>query len=207
MSTAIWSRIVVTRSVLVARRAWWDLIWTVARNVFCRRVSVKGSVPRRPVVFAAPHASHADTAVMQRVLSDRGIYRLLAAGAEDYWFRNWAVAVFASLVGVFPFPRTGSDGLRRTRLLLDGGWSVLLFPQGTRGGGPFRSGVGVLAAEGATVVPVSIAGTDQLLPKGAFMPRRADIDIRFGEPMTVAAGETPARFTARLEHNIVELAA
>lgn len=171
----------VGRAIRVVMRL---VVWTPLRFAFCRplRVRLLAPLPREPVVFVANHASHADTVVLMQVLGrDR---RLAVAAADDYWFRDpvrgWALA--ASL-GAYPFPREGARGLRRTEELLAAGWSILIYPQGTRGGGKFRSGIGRLAAAGATLVPVGVSGTRHVLPKGANRPRRHAVTVGIGEAL------------------------
>jgi long-chain acyl-CoA synthetase len=160
------------------------LVWMPIRGLYCSPLTVEhlARLPREPVVFVANHNSHADTVVLLEVLGRR---RLLAvAAADDYWFRDRlrGLALAASL-GAFPFPREGTRGLRRTEELLAAGWSVLIYPQGTRGGGKFRSGIGRLAAAGATLVPVGVVGTRHVLPKGASWPQRHAVSVRIGEAL------------------------
>src|SRR4029077_9077603 len=85
------------------------------------------------------------------------------------------------------FPRHGSVGLRRAAGLLQRGRNVVLFPEGTRSTtgeiAPFKPGIGVLARAGATVVPVGIAGTRDILAKGRMLPRRAPVVVTFGAPL------------------------
>jgi len=162
---------------------------------------VTGEIPPNPVVFAANHTSHADTAAIQLALARAGRTRVLAAGAEDYFFRNRRRAALARLIGVFPFPRSGHLGIERAREILSHDVSVLLYPQGTRNGGPFRRGVAHLARV-APVVPVTVTGTDRLLPKGSRFPHRSRVTLCFGPPMTLRPGETPDQFTARVERAV-----
>ena len=141
------------------------LVWMPLRLLYCSplRVEHLARLPREPVVFVANHASHADTVVLLAVLAR---HRLLAvAAADDYWFKDRirGLALAASL-GAFPFPREGLRGLRRTEELLAAGWSVLIYPQGTRGGGKFRSGIGRLAAAGAPPGPRSPRGRPSARP-------------------------------------------
>jgi len=70
-------------------------------------------------------------------------------------------AAVALLVNALPFSRTGAirPTLEHCAWLVDPGWSVLLYPQGTRSVdgrlGPFKDGAGLLAVElGVPVVPV-----------------------------------------------------
>lgn len=178
-------------------------VWMPIRLLFCRPLVVthEAPLPREPVVFVANHNSHADTVVLLEVL---GRQRLLAvAAADDYWFRDRmrGLALAASM-SAFPFPREGTRGLRRTEELLAAGWSVLIYPQGTRGGGKFRSGVGRLAAAGATLVPVGVVGTRHVLPKGASWPKRHAVSVRIGEALRISDTREAVR---RAEQAVAEL--
>ena len=108
---------------------------------------------------------------------------------------------------LFPFNRTGRGGhqsIDDALALLQAGWSVLVFPEGTRSRtgsmGPFRPGIGLIAVRsGRPVLPVRILGIDRVLPPGARLPRRTHVEVRFGAPMRATAGEDPRAFAARLE--------
>jgi len=72
------------------------------------------------------------------------------------------------------------------------GWSLLLFPEGTRSPsgeiGPFKRGVGLLAVElGVPVVPVCLDGLARVLPKGRWPPRPGRVTVRFGAPLRFEA--------------------
>ncbi len=168
------SRIAVTIRGLLQR----VLLFPVLR-LFCRSIRIERDpallAGDGPFVFVANHASHADTVLILRALPPRVRRRMAPAAAEDYFFRSRPRGAIASLlVGAFPFPRRGRSGLARAERLLDDGWSVLLFPEGTRSTdgrvGTFRSGVGVLAARGFPVVPIGIAGAREVMPKGRRLP-------------------------------------
>ena len=67
--------------------------------------------------------------------------------------------------------------------------SVLVFPEGTRSRDgklqPFKTGPFVLAIEsGAPVVPVYVAGTFGILPKGSIRVRPAAVTVTVGAPIT-----------------------
>jgi 1-acyl-sn-glycerol-3-phosphate acyltransferase len=185
-------------------------------RVICRPIRVEGARglgrERGPFVFAANHASHADTALLLRALPGRIRRRTAAAAAEDYFFRGRLRGALATLgIGAFPFPRKGTTGLDRAEELLADGWSVILFPEGTRSPDgrmrPFRSGIGVLAARGATVVPVGIAGSREVFPKSARLPRRAPVSVVFGSPSRTELG-APAQTTAQaLERKVSRMRA
>lgn len=178
-------------------------LWLPLRVAFCSPLTVHhhAQPPREPVVFVANHASHADTVVLLDVLARQR--PLAVAAADDYWFadRIKGLALAASL-GAFPFPREGGGGLRRTEELLAAGWSVLIYPQGTRGGGKFRSGIGRLAAAGAVLVPVGVVGTRHVLPKGANRPRRHAVAVHIGEALRVRDAQEAVR---RAEQAVAQL--
>lgn len=203
------SRVVVlVRALLQAA-----LLWPVLRT-FCRPMRVEGARrlrrERGPFVFVANHASHADTALLLRALPRRARRRTAPAAAEDYFFRGRLRGALAGLgIGAFAFPRKGTAGLDRACEVLARGWNVILFPEGTRSSDgmmqPFRPGIGVLAARGATVVPVGIAGARDVFPKGARLPRRAPIAVVFGPPSRTQPG-VPSRLAARaLERKVSRL--
>jgi 1-acyl-sn-glycerol-3-phosphate acyltransferase len=184
------------------RPVWFRRVWGVARRRWCTGWTIVGAhhLPGRPCVIVANHASHADTAMLQHSLTALGVRRLAAAGAEDYFFATRTRSLLASVVlGVFPFPRQGRVGIERASLLLGRGWSVLLYPQGTRDGGPCKLGIGLLARTGVPVVPAVLSGTGDMLPKGARWPRPAPVTIEYGAPLRLRAGEPPEAFARRVE--------
>ncbi len=159
-----------------------------------------------PAIICPTHASHFDFSAMRLALGPRYRRRLSAAVAADYFTisrRRW---FFAAWLGSFAFKRTGSggDSFAAAAGLLDAGWSVLIFPEGTRSTtgqiGPFRPGAGLLAvSSGRQVLPVRIVGIAAVLPKGARRPHRSHVEVRFGAPMRPFPGERAREFTARLE--------
>jgi 1-acyl-sn-glycerol-3-phosphate acyltransferase len=84
------------------------------------------------------------------------------------------------------------DALDQQRVLLEGGSTVALYPEGTRSldGRLYkgRTGVAFLALQtGAPVVPVGLIGTDDVMPVGAKLPSLTHrITVRFGEPLDLS---------------------
>lgn len=201
---------VLLRSILQAL-----VLFPVVRWL-CRPLRIEGRErlrgARGPFVFVANHASHADTALILRALPRRIRRRTAPAAAEDYFFRNRFLGGLVSLlIGAFPFPRRGSAGLARAEGLLAQGWSVVLFPEGTRSTdgrpGEFRAGVGVLASWGATIVPIGIAGACDVLPKGHGVPRRAPVALMVGEPIGFERGSPPQAVADLLRGRVCRLSA
>jgi 1-acyl-sn-glycerol-3-phosphate acyltransferase len=68
------------------------------------------------------------------------------------------------------------------------GYSYLIFPEGTRSRDgkiqAFRRGGFFLALEsGAPIVPVTIRGTFELMPKGQWRARKGRVRVAFHEPV------------------------
>lgn len=159
-----------------------------------------------PAIICPPHASHFDFSAMRLALGPRYRRRLSAAAAADYFTASRKRWFFAAWLGSFAFKRVGKgdDSFAVASGLLDAGWNVLIFPEGTRSMtgqiAPFRPGVGLLAVHtGRQVLPVKIVGIAAVLPKGARRPHRAPVEVRFGAPLRALPGEHAREFTARLE--------
>src|SRR5262249_35146638 len=92
---------------------------------------------RGPLLLVANHASHLDAPVVLAALPARLRDRTLVAAAEDYFFRDRLRGSAATLFGAFALARRGPAarlrrGLAGVAARLAAGWSVLLFPEGTR---------------------------------------------------------------------------
>jgi len=145
-----------------------------------------------PVLLATNHQSHMDTPVVLAALPLSWRRRTAVAAAADFWFAGGrAKRLLATLLfNAFPFSRTDSirPTLERCSRLLDRGWSVLIYPEGTRSTtgrmGPFKSGSGLMAVElGVPVVPVHVRGTFEVLPKNKAIPRRGRVQVCFGKAL------------------------
>jgi len=162
---------------------------------------------RDAVLIAPTHASHLDFSTLRLALGSAHRRRLAPAVAADYFATSRPRWFFAAWLGAFPFERRrrgATDSFLAAEGLLDAGWSVLVFPEGTRSRdgsiGPFKPGIGLLAERTARpVLPVRIDGTWRVLPPGRVLPRRGRVTVRFGAPLRIAAGEDPRAFTKRLE--------
>jgi 1-acyl-sn-glycerol-3-phosphate acyltransferase len=156
-----------------------------------------------PVILVANHASHLDTPVILSALPRRLRKRTVVAAAADYFYRNRFVAYAVSLIfNTVPIERKRGGGMSKNGghldRLLDQGWNLLLYPEGTRSRngmpGPLRRGAAVLAAaHNLTIVPIRVTGTAQAMPPGRFWPKRARnrpvprrhrIEVSFGEPIS-----------------------
>ncbi len=168
-----------------------------------------------PVIFAANHASHADTPLLLSCLPLRFRHRTVVAAAADYFFdRTWKADVWSFLLAVIPFERTKIN--RRSadlaaELLADG-WNLVIFPEGGRSpdgwAQQFRpaSAAYLAVRTGRPVVPIHLAGTRDLLPKGRRGIRRARTTVTFDTPLWPDEGEDARRFGVRIEAAVATMA-
>jgi 1-acyl-sn-glycerol-3-phosphate acyltransferase len=188
-----------------------------------------------PVIFAANHASHADTPLLLATLPVRFRHHTVVAAASDYFFdTTWKAALWSFALAAVPIERTKVN--RRSADvaagLLEEGWSLVIFPEGGRSPDgwlqPFRGGAAYLARRtGRPVVPVYLHGTREILKKsppvrsgpagqpaggsgsevrGRRSLRRAPVSVMFGAPLVCAEGEDARRFGARIEAAVALLA-
>ena len=155
-----------------------------------------------PVILVANHASHMDTPIILSALPRRLRKRTAVAAAADYFYRNRVTAWLASLLfNTVPVDRKGggggTKGASHLDKLIDDGWSLLLYPEGSRkhSGEPGRvkRGAAVLASHhNLSIVPIRVTGTAAAMPPGAVWPkrlrgrlfsRRHRVDVTFGEPI------------------------
>lgn len=167
-----------------------------------------------PVIFAANHASHADTPLLLSCLPLRFRHRTAVVAAADYFFdRRWKADIWSFLLAVIPIERNKVN--RRSAdlaadLLADK-WNLVIFPEGGRSpdgwAQTFTGGAAYLASRtGSPVVPVHLDGTRHILPKGGKGLRRTRTTITFGTPLWPEEGEKARRFGARIEASVATMA-
>jgi len=143
-----------------------------------------------PAVFVANHQSHFDAPVCLAALGGRIRRRLVVAAAADYFYSTKLKGTAASLaLGTVPFARTGGASRRSLQMLKDlvgKGWSVLIFPSGTRGTGAtgFKKGFAYVAVDmQVPVVPMYLHGLEEVMPKGSFIPLPGGVVVGIGPPI------------------------
>jgi 1-acyl-sn-glycerol-3-phosphate acyltransferase len=165
-----------------------------ARRILGIEVRVSGLErfdPRAPHVFMPNHQSFLDGPLVMllvpgraRVILKKSVLRIPIVGQA------------MRFVGFVPVDRKGAEGGKRSiaraaALMREKGYSFLIFPEGTRSLdgnlGPFRRGGFFLALESrAPIVPVTIRGTRELMPKGQRFSRRGKVEVVFHDPIPTA---------------------
>jgi len=161
-----------------------------------------------PVIFVANHSSHLDTPTILRALPRKWRSRTAVTAAADYFYNTrWKANGVALLFNTVPLGRNGgglgSGATDHVDRLIDEGWNLVMFPEGTRSRdgqiGKVRSGAAVIAAQhGIDIVPLYISGTHEAMPPGQnwpqrkpgrFFSRRHEVEVRFGDPIRPHAVE------------------
>lgn len=169
-----------------------------------------------PVVFVANHSSHLDTPLIVCALPRRLSNRLAVGAAADYFFdARWRAVASALFLNTFPVERHGNRRLRSQAVdLLDEGWSLLLFPEGTRSEdgwmSAFKPGTAQLCvSKGVPVVPVALRGAYAAMPRGRNwpVPGRPKVAVRFGRPLMPVEGEGFRELRDRMMRTVARLGA
>lgn len=178
--------------------------------------------PRRRLVICN-HLSYTDTQLTDCLLVDHGLGavadRLVAiAGPKVYtdpWRRMAAIALNTRKTAQSSAVATEQDALSARELalvardtiadcerLMDEGWLILLYPEGTRSRTrrlqPFlRASARYTTMPEVQVLPMVQTGSDRVYPIGSDQMFRAPVRLAFGEPFVAA--EHPGKTTALVE--------
>jgi 1-acyl-sn-glycerol-3-phosphate acyltransferase len=98
--------------------------------------------------------------------------------------------------------------LRRWRELVNEGLSLLIYAEGTRSDdgrvGRFKGGSFLLAVQaGLPIVPISVIGTRQVMPKGRLRTEPADVTLVVHDPILPPAIPAPTPHDAKMLANRV----
>jgi long-chain acyl-CoA synthetase len=177
-----------------------------------------------PVVFASNHQSHMDVPVILKAMPAARRYRVAPAMAKEFFRAHFFPAqhtwrqvatnrlnyyLAALFFNAFPLPQREAgtrQTLRYVGEILDGGDSILIFPEGKRTDHgeihPFQAGIGMIGSRlDVPVVPVRIVGLDRVLHHSWSWPRRGPVVVRFGAPLRLR-GDDFAALARRVEEAV-----
>ena len=208
---ARWARVVLLESVLRPTVA---AVAKPERRGLDRLVDLAEQDPTPAVVFAANHHSHVDSPLLLTTVPEPWRHKTFVGAAADYFFTNRVSSTVSALaLNAIPIEREGVSrrSVAQAEGLLRDGWSLVLFPEGGRSpdgwGQPHKGGAAWLAQRtGSPVVPVHIAGTGRILPKGAKKLTPGRSIVTFGSPMRCGPDEDSRAFAGRVEAAVAALA-
>jgi len=208
------SRVAVMVRSGLQRRLLKPVAWSQTRPIV-EGVEYLENLPA-PAVFVANHSSHLDAPLIVSSLPRRFADRLAVGAAADYFFdARIRAAATVLFFNAFPVERHGSRRLRSLAVeLLDDGWNLLLFPEGTRSEdgwmSAFKPGTAQLCvSKGVPVVPVALRGAYAAMPRGRNwpVPGRPRISVRYGRPLHPTPGEGFRELRIRMMRAVARLAA
>lgn len=151
------------------------IIVIVICRVYLRlRIIDAHKIPKTGTFILAPsHRSTLDIPVAAATTRRRLMYM----GKDSMW-KIKPIGAFLTALGSFPVTRGSADleALKRCIAVLDRGDPLVLFPEGTRHRGriiePLFDGAAFIAYKtGVPIIPVGIAGSEEIWPPGTKLPR------------------------------------
>jgi 1-acyl-sn-glycerol-3-phosphate acyltransferase len=145
----------------------------------------------QPVVFVSNHSSHLDTPLILCSLPPSWRVNTAVVAAADYFFDSWWRGAATSLAfNAVPIERRARSKNSVPIELIDEGWNLLVYPEGTRSSDgwvhPFRAGAALLCSRtGRPAVPIAIRGAYRAMPRGRSwpVPGRPRVSVRYGAPV------------------------
>lgn len=167
-------------------------------------------------VYYGNHASHGDFVLIWSALPARWRHRVRPVAAAEYWqadpVRRYLIRkVFNGVLVERDAGQRTQDPIATLCEAVDGGSSLIVFPEGTRNPGdgllPFKSGIFHLARLRPQLefVPVWIDNLARVMPKGKLLPLPLLCTATFGEPLRLREGEDKEAFLARTRDALWEL--
>jgi len=164
----------------------WGLTLIIFKVSFKIKIRGKGNIPSKgPAVVASNHLSYLDPIVLGLITPRRMNFI-----AKEELFGNFLFRALITQLGAFPLKRERFDraGYEKALAILREGGILILFPEGTRAQhgkpGHLRQGaVRIALRAGVPLVPIVIAGTDSILPRGKRTIRLGKIRVEVGKPL------------------------
>jgi 1-acyl-sn-glycerol-3-phosphate acyltransferase len=167
-------------------------------------------------VYYGNHASHGDFVMIWSALPVQLRRRVRPVAGADYWnrgtLRRYLIhRVFNGVLVERDPAKRSEDAIDTLCHAVDGGASLILFPEGTRNTGegllPFKSGIYHLATRRPDLefVPVWLDNLKRAMPKGRPLPLPLLCTARFGAPLVLRAGEDKAGFLERARDALLAL--
>jgi len=166
--------------ILKATNAWGNFVM----DVFQTEVNVHGAenIPNQgPVVYVSNHQSYADIPLCCKVLNKIQLGFVAKDGLQKLFLYGEWVENIRSVLIKRDDPRSSLRTIEQAIDLIHQGFSMLIFPEGTRSKGTemgeFKKGSLRLATKsGVPVIPITINGTWRIFEEKGY-PQKTSVDI------------------------------
>jgi 1-acyl-sn-glycerol-3-phosphate acyltransferase len=204
-----------------------SLLAAVARGISGVQVQWAGCAPNeKQRIYFANHTSHLDFVVLWSALPSEIRAKTRPIAAKDYWEKTplrrfLAAEVFKAVLverGAMATPKNHDEPHFVGRSLIEdmagalgSKYSLILFPEGTRGSGErvetFRGGLYHLAIRRPDVelVPAYLENLNRILPKGEIFAVPMLSLLTFGNPIHVEPEEEKHAFLERARESVSSL--
>ncbi|HVR46202.1 MAG TPA: lysophospholipid acyltransferase family protein [Candidatus Binatia bacterium] len=172
-----------------------------------------GTPPERQSIFFANHTSHLDFVVLWSSLPRRLRKQTRPVAAQDYWERGLRRAMAVDVFNAILIPRgqggasrevSARDTIDRIAVEMGDRYSLIIFPEGTRGTGEvvgaFKSGLYYLCLRKPelSLIPAYIENLNRILPKGEFLPVPFISRVTLGSASFIEPAESKEHFLTRM---------
>lgn len=188
------------------------IVIAICRVYLRLRIFDAHKIPKTGTFILAPsHRSTLDIPVAAATTRRRMMYM----GKDSMW-KIKPIGIVLTALGSFPVTRGSADleALKRCIAVLERGDPLVLFPEGTRRNGriiePLFDGAAFIAYKtGVPIIPVGIAGSEEIWPPGTKLPRPRKCVVVVGDAIypkdlngARASREIMGEFTLELQASL-----
>ena len=167
-------------------------------------------------IIVANHNSHLDTMALMASLPGTIIHKVKPVAAMDYFGKTKMMAMLSNyFINTLLIERKSertpeNDPIKKMVDALDEGYSLILFPEGTRGEPEkmqaFKKGVARILSQRPTVkyVPAYLKGLGKTWPKGERVIVPYNSYLRFGKPTLINTQDVD-EILVQVERDVLEL--
>ncbi|TAL68341.1 MAG: 1-acyl-sn-glycerol-3-phosphate acyltransferase [Bacteroidetes bacterium] len=169
-------------------RNWGEKLLSICR-VNVEVIGTENILPGSAYIYVSNHSSLFDIPVLLAMIPDN-IRIMYKRELEKIPFLGWALISSPFISINRSDPRDAMAGLEEAIKSVREDVSVVIFPEGTRSKdgtlGVFKRGAFVLASRsGKKIIPVSIVGTNKILPTKSFDFTHGHVKMIIGKPLSI----------------------
>jgi len=173
-----------------------DFVIRRVPDVKFRYENLSGETFDKPAVIISNHQSHLDLMCLMMLTPK------LIILTNDWVWRSPFYGRIIRYADFYPVLNGIENSIERLREAVDRGYSIVVFPEGTRSVdcsiGRFHRGAFYLAEKlGLDIVPVFLHGAGHVLPKNDFLLRKGQITVQVRERITPSDSRFAADYTLR----------
>jgi 1-acyl-sn-glycerol-3-phosphate acyltransferase len=177
-------------------------IHILAKSVICLSVTINkitinphGETLKKPAIIISNHQSMID------ILQILALSPKIVFAVKEWVWNSPIMGLFVRLAG-FHYMSDGIDSLESYRKTLDGGYSIVIFPEGTRTDNSeikrFHKGAFFLAEQlGADILPIMLQNNYETLHKGWLIVYPNQITLKFYERISPGSKQFGCNYRER----------